>query len=183
MSVKEDVSLPAQRICTRCNFVSSQAVCKACVLLEGLNKGLPKLGIGKSSKAKKMLDEYNSKQQQNTNTLAEVITDLEDLNTSKSKDVCKSKKIDVNGVNKSANSKCGKRNCCSNKTNLQDTEEETNTKLNHLLEEYGLDDKDNCNLNDSENGIQDSDDEVTLINGQQEDDTCSSSCGTAGLNF
>jgi len=25
-------------------------VCKACIMLEGLNKGKPKLGIGKSSK-------------------------------------------------------------------------------------------------------------------------------------
>ena len=25
-------------------------ICKACVMLEGLNKGKPKLGIGKSSK-------------------------------------------------------------------------------------------------------------------------------------
>ncbi|CAH2074648.1 unnamed protein product, partial [Iphiclides podalirius] len=46
MAVKDEVILPTQRTCTRCNFVSSQEVCKACVLLEGLNKGLPKLGIG-----------------------------------------------------------------------------------------------------------------------------------------
>jgi len=32
-------------------------VCKACVLLEGLNKGLPKLGIGKSSKVKKTIND------------------------------------------------------------------------------------------------------------------------------
>lgn len=33
--------------CQRCGYMSSQAVCKACVLLEGLNKGLPNFGIGK----------------------------------------------------------------------------------------------------------------------------------------
>lgn len=33
--------------CQRCGYMSSQAVCKACVLLEGLNKGLPNHGIGK----------------------------------------------------------------------------------------------------------------------------------------
>lgn len=50
--------------CTRCGYVSSQDVCKACVLLEGLNKGLPRLGIGKSSKVKRILEE-NEKRNQN----------------------------------------------------------------------------------------------------------------------
>lgn len=53
MSLKEGIKLPERGTCTRCGFVSSQEICKACVMLEGLNKGLPKLGIGKSSKAKK----------------------------------------------------------------------------------------------------------------------------------
>lgn len=61
MSVKEEISLPELGVCERCNFVSSQKICKACVLLEGLNKGLPRLGIGKSSKAKRMLEEYEAK--------------------------------------------------------------------------------------------------------------------------
>lgn len=49
--------LPALTKCTRCGYVSSQSVCKACVLLEGLNKGLPRLGVGKSSKAKRIVDQ------------------------------------------------------------------------------------------------------------------------------
>lgn len=48
LSVTKDVKLPSQSLCTRCGYISSQKVCKACVLLEGLNKGLPRLGIGKS---------------------------------------------------------------------------------------------------------------------------------------
>ncbi|CAN6539141.1 unnamed protein product [Malus baccata var. baccata] len=40
--------MPEQGICERCGYISSQKWCKACVLLEGLNKGLPKLGIGRS---------------------------------------------------------------------------------------------------------------------------------------
>ncbi|KAF2460661.1 putative PP-loop ATPase superfamily protein [Lineolata rhizophorae] len=32
--------------CERCGYISSQAVCKACVLLEGLNKNRPKASIG-----------------------------------------------------------------------------------------------------------------------------------------
>ena len=50
-NVKE--RLPGQTTCTRCGYISSMEICKACLLLEGLNKGLPKLGIGKSSKVKK----------------------------------------------------------------------------------------------------------------------------------
>merc|ERR1711935_1114242 len=44
--------LPAQGNCQRCGYISSMEICKACLLLEGLNKGLPKLGVGKSSKVK-----------------------------------------------------------------------------------------------------------------------------------
>ena len=50
LAVKKDVKMPVQGTCTRCGYISSQPLCKACVLLEGLNKGLPRLGIGKSSK-------------------------------------------------------------------------------------------------------------------------------------
>jgi cytoplasmic tRNA 2-thiolation protein 1 len=39
--------LPSQKMgqCTRCGYLSSQAVCKACMLLEGLNKNRPKMQI------------------------------------------------------------------------------------------------------------------------------------------
>ena len=39
--------LPKPRMgkCTRCGYISSQAVCKACMLLEGLNKNRPKTQI------------------------------------------------------------------------------------------------------------------------------------------
>ncbi|XP_014217083.1 cytoplasmic tRNA 2-thiolation protein 1 [Copidosoma floridanum] len=52
---KENIKLPERRTCTRCGFVASQEICKACVLLEGLNTGNPKLGIGKSNKAKRAM--------------------------------------------------------------------------------------------------------------------------------
>lgn len=51
MSVKETVKMPVQGVCTSCGYVASNAICKACVLLEGLNRGRPKLAVGKSSKA------------------------------------------------------------------------------------------------------------------------------------
>jgi len=47
MTVKEGVKMPVQGTCSRCGYICSMALCKACVLLEGLNKGKPKLGIGK----------------------------------------------------------------------------------------------------------------------------------------
>ncbi|KAJ4830383.1 nucleotidyltransferase [Turnera subulata] len=40
--------MPEQGNCARCGYISSQKWCKACVLLEGLNRGLPKIGIGRS---------------------------------------------------------------------------------------------------------------------------------------
>lgn len=52
LSVKNEVKMPVQGNCTKCGYISSQPLCKACVLLEGLNRGLPRLGIGKSNKAK-----------------------------------------------------------------------------------------------------------------------------------
>lgn len=49
LCVKEDVRMPVQGNCKRCGYISSQELCKACLLLEGLNRGLPKLGIGKAT--------------------------------------------------------------------------------------------------------------------------------------
>ena len=37
--------LPEQGTCERCGYISSQKICKACVLVENLEKGMPKLGI------------------------------------------------------------------------------------------------------------------------------------------
>ncbi|KAG7196673.1 hypothetical protein KM043_016006 [Ampulex compressa] len=55
LQIKDTVKMPERRYCTRCGFVSSQELCKACILLEGLNRGLPKLGIGKTSKVKQAM--------------------------------------------------------------------------------------------------------------------------------
>lgn len=38
--------LPERRTCRQCGYISSQELCKACVLLDGLNRGLPKLAVG-----------------------------------------------------------------------------------------------------------------------------------------
>ena len=40
-------------VCERCGYISSNPVCKACVMLEGLNKGRPRLGIGKEHKERR----------------------------------------------------------------------------------------------------------------------------------
>ncbi|PON33010.1 2-thiocytidine tRNA biosynthesis protein [Parasponia andersonii] len=46
--ISTTTKMPEQGTCERCGYISSQKWCKACVLLEGLNRGLPKLGIGRS---------------------------------------------------------------------------------------------------------------------------------------
>jgi len=58
MSVKQGVKMPTQGACPKCGYISSQTLCKACVLLEGLNRGLPRLGIGRMQrgKSKALLD-------------------------------------------------------------------------------------------------------------------------------
>lgn len=43
-------------ICERCGYISSMNICKACNLLEGLNRGLPKLGIGRTHKLRKQFN-------------------------------------------------------------------------------------------------------------------------------
>ncbi len=45
-------NMPAPRTCERCGYISSQPVCKACVLLEGLNRGLPHLGVSRTRGSK-----------------------------------------------------------------------------------------------------------------------------------
>ncbi|XP_065057858.1 cytoplasmic tRNA 2-thiolation protein 1-like [Rhopilema esculentum] len=52
LAIRKDAKMPIQGECTKCGYISSQQFCKACVMLEGLNKGLPKLGIGKTHKGK-----------------------------------------------------------------------------------------------------------------------------------
>ncbi|KAI0227936.1 Cytoplasmic tRNA 2-thiolation protein 1 [Lamellibrachia satsuma] len=54
LSVKEGVKMPVQSNCSRCGYICSQAVCKACMMLEGLNQGLPRLGIGKPHKVRRL---------------------------------------------------------------------------------------------------------------------------------
>ncbi|XP_056640109.1 cytoplasmic tRNA 2-thiolation protein 1 [Diorhabda sublineata] len=61
IKVNTTANMPKLTNCTRCGYVSSQEICKACILLEGLNKGLPRLGVGKSSKVRRILKEHENK--------------------------------------------------------------------------------------------------------------------------
>ena len=54
LSVKKEVKMPIQGECSQCGYICSQKVCKACMLLEGLNQGLPRLGIGKPRKVRRL---------------------------------------------------------------------------------------------------------------------------------
>ncbi|OTF75626.1 cytoplasmic tRNA 2-thiolation protein 1-like protein [Euroglyphus maynei] len=47
--------LKTKGICQRCGYISSQDICKACILLEGLNSGRPRLGVSKTSKIEKTI--------------------------------------------------------------------------------------------------------------------------------
>lgn len=50
--------LPEQGTCERCGYMSSRKVCKACVLMEGLERGMPRLGIGdKNERRQRLKDE------------------------------------------------------------------------------------------------------------------------------
>ncbi|KAI3662062.1 hypothetical protein MP638_005510 [Amoeboaphelidium occidentale] len=58
--------------CERCGFVASNRICKACVLLEGLNKGMPTLGIGMGKASRKeyaKIVQGEQTEQKNSNAL------------------------------------------------------------------------------------------------------------------
>ena len=69
LCVKKDTKMPVQGTCLRCGYIASQDMCKACVMLEGLNKGLPKLGIGKDVKTRKVMQEMKAETQLKQQTL------------------------------------------------------------------------------------------------------------------
>ncbi|PWN94014.1 cytoplasmic tRNA 2-thiolation protein 1 [Acaromyces ingoldii] len=48
LRVGGEVKRMPQRNCQRCGYISSNDLCKACLLLEGLNRGAPSLGIHSS---------------------------------------------------------------------------------------------------------------------------------------
>ncbi|KAL0841755.1 hypothetical protein ABMA28_014020 [Loxostege sticticalis] len=207
MAVKEEVTLPTQGICVRCKFVSSQEVCKACVLLEGLNKGLPRLGVGKSSKAKKMLAEYNAKQEQEKGSLEQAIIDLDDSSNliddkNKSNKVTKAKSCrsgscksnnKVNNGSTVNNDKCSSKECCTGrcKSNQGNDIDQGNSKINSLLEEYGINDAQKdisngighvSNVSGSNGEIVENSDEdgEVLFNDQDEENSCAGACGKMG---
>lgn len=195
MAVKEEVTLPTQRTCIRCNFVSSQEVCKACVLLEGLNKGLPKLGIGKTSKAKKMLEEYNAKQSEK---LEQAVKDLDVTNDRKNSSCCASSrgncrnKITNGATENSDNNKKCDTNCagtCSSMARSDKVSEVSSSKINTLLQQYGIEDSANERLKDKnaepvtdDVEILDNEDEV-LYNGETDENTCAGACGSINIGF
>ena len=51
LKVDAQVKVPDKMNCSRCGFISSNELCKACVLLEGLNSGTAKQAMGRKSKA------------------------------------------------------------------------------------------------------------------------------------
>eukprot|EP01025_Chloroclados_australasicus_P036803 TRINITY_DN3747_c0_g1_i1.p2 TRINITY_DN3747_c0_g1~~TRINITY_DN3747_c0_g1_i1.p2 ORF type:complete len:420 (-),score=47.20 TRINITY_DN3747_c0_g1_i1:314-1489(-) len=102
-------NLPEPRSCERCGYISSQKVCKACVLLEGLNKGMPRLGVQKSKKQKSMLLQYeeqtngNSQNQSQSSSSSQLTQLTENLSVN-----------DSNLENSNNAQGCGIGNCSNN---------------------------------------------------------------------
>lgn len=46
----ETTKMPTQGTCKRCGYIASNDLCKACVLLEGLARGRPKMALGNERK-------------------------------------------------------------------------------------------------------------------------------------
>lgn len=61
-----DVKMPEQGVCERCGYISSQKWCKACVLLDGLNRGLPRLGLSRTRLPKKQSSQSENASQSRT---------------------------------------------------------------------------------------------------------------------
>jgi len=53
---RESLKMPVAGTCKRCGYISSQQLCKACVMLEGLNKGLARISLGKETRAAKAFE-------------------------------------------------------------------------------------------------------------------------------
>lgn len=92
--VKGDVKLPVQGKCTRCGYISSQELCKACILLEGLNRGLPRLGIGKATAANLHTHIARHQREQKQEQIEEI--------EGKCSSICSCKTKDSHSNNKSA---------------------------------------------------------------------------------
>merc|ERR1712147_26810 len=111
MAIKKDVKMPTQGLCAKCGYISSQPLCKACVMLEGLNRGLPKLGIGKThrGKGKIILDSLVQESLSSASSAASLMSSMTSSMTS----------MDLN-VDDSSN----KPNVCSNKCEKNCTEKD-----------------------------------------------------------
>eukprot|EP00271_Cylindrocystis_brebissonii_P022665 TRINITY_DN8805_c1_g3_i1.p1 TRINITY_DN8805_c1_g3~~TRINITY_DN8805_c1_g3_i1.p1 ORF type:complete len:336 (-),score=51.74 TRINITY_DN8805_c1_g3_i1:298-1305(-) len=46
--ISTTAKMPEQGTCELCGYISSQKRCKACVLLDGLNRGMPRLGVSRT---------------------------------------------------------------------------------------------------------------------------------------
>eukprot|EP01016_Furgasonia_blochmanni_P037652 TRINITY_DN4457_c0_g1_i2.p1 TRINITY_DN4457_c0_g1~~TRINITY_DN4457_c0_g1_i2.p1 ORF type:complete len:170 (+),score=4.09 TRINITY_DN4457_c0_g1_i2:66-575(+) len=56
IDVNVSFKLPVKQNCQVCGYISSNKMCKACILLEGLNKGKAKLAIGKGKQIRQQLE-------------------------------------------------------------------------------------------------------------------------------
>uniref|UniRef100_A0A8R1HX67 Cytoplasmic tRNA 2-thiolation protein 1 n=1 Tax=Caenorhabditis japonica TaxID=281687 RepID=A0A8R1HX67_CAEJA len=52
LAVRKEVEMPTLKTCERCGYMTSQKLCKACLLIEGLNTGNTDLGVRKTKKTR-----------------------------------------------------------------------------------------------------------------------------------
>ncbi|KAL7316526.1 cytosolic thiouridylase subunit Ctu1 [Mucor circinelloides] len=77
--IKSGTKMPTQKTCERCGYMSSNLLCKACLLLEGLNRGLPQMGIGKESKARREEREKNATENKDRTATAVKVTHFSEI--------------------------------------------------------------------------------------------------------
>jgi len=78
--IDSTAKMPEQGLCEKCGYISSQRWCKACVLLDGLNRGLPRLGItrtrGKGSENGIAVDEKKTNARRDKRTSSTTAIDF-----------------------------------------------------------------------------------------------------------
>uniref|UniRef100_A0AC35UE87 Cytoplasmic tRNA 2-thiolation protein 1 n=1 Tax=Rhabditophanes sp. KR3021 TaxID=114890 RepID=A0AC35UE87_9BILA len=72
LTLKADVFIPEKLLCENCGYISSQKICKACLLLTGLEKDDPHMGVSKKKKWKVEIEEFTPRLPPNNGTKMEL---------------------------------------------------------------------------------------------------------------
>ena len=137
LAVKKDAKQPVQGICERCGYISSMNLCKACNLLEGLNRGIAKLGIGKTTRLRKQFNlspSYSLNSSMASLSLKSSQSSLvacNDSNNNNDSECCQKNNLSNNNNNKTGC--CGGENNCKSQVNLKNIKELTESDIDGLI--------------------------------------------------